>query len=91
MKNDAADVPEPYLTAHKDSSLHRDRVLASHWVGCFYCLLIFSPKSIRKWVDDEQTALCPVCGIDAVVPVSVERFNTDFLERMHRYWFSTEK
>jgi hypothetical protein len=32
-----------------------------------YCLAEFSPAAINEWVDDEQTALCPHCTVDAVV------------------------
>jgi hypothetical protein len=36
--------------------------------GCYYCLRTYSPKEIREWVDGQETALCPKCGIDSVVP-----------------------
>ena len=32
--------------------------------GCCYCLKIFSPNLIKGWCDDENTAICPFCGID---------------------------
>jgi hypothetical protein len=52
---------------------HRPTVLAADVCGCFYCLFMFPPSDIANWIDlDErgvgQTALCPRCGIDAVVP-----------------------
>lgn len=36
--------------------------------GCYGCLEVFKPSEIRSWTDDGQTALCPRCGIDSVVP-----------------------
>jgi len=52
---------------------HRRTVLAADLCGCFYCLSTFPPSSIVDWVDfdDEgigQTALCPRCNVDSVVP-----------------------
>ena len=34
-----------------------------------------------------KTALCPICSIDSVMPLTVEQFDSDFLEQMHHYWF----
>lgn len=81
-------IPEPYKSAHEVSFRSRERLQASRWVGCFYCVTIYSPKSIRKWADEEQTAICPVCGIDSVLPLTEEQFNSDFLEQMHHHWFA---
>ena len=68
------------------SSLHRTEVLAAAESGCFYALEIFPPAEITEWTDDGLTALCPRCGIDAVIPVrpGIDRV---FLERLHRSRF----
>lgn len=50
------------------SRLHRAAILASDICGCYHCERTFPPSAIEDWVDDGQTALCPTCGIDAVVP-----------------------
>lgn len=55
-------------TAHRFCSDHREQVEASEWLGCFYCISFFRPDAIKKWVQDGTTALCPHCGIDAVIP-----------------------
>lgn len=49
------------------SALHRDEILRSATCGCFYCLRVFDPQQIREWCDGAQTAICPYCGIDAVI------------------------
>jgi hypothetical protein len=83
-----ADFPRAILEAHAHSSSHRAALLASTVCGCFYCLEVYSPSEITVWTDDEQTAICPKCGIDSVIgdrsgcPVTVE-----FLTEMQRYWF----
>ncbi len=52
------------------STLHRHDLLASEIAGCYYCLESYAPRAIKDWCDgdnQDQTALCPKCGIDAVV------------------------
>jgi hypothetical protein len=82
---------------HKHSSHHRPRIEASAVCGCFYCLRTFAPTAISDWVDwpngDESqpgvTALCPRCGIDAVLPdnVPAAALSEGLLRQMHDYWF----
>ncbi len=89
---------DPQLhAAHSKSSDHRADLEASLICGCFYCRSTFEPSEIAEWVDGSrdaagdargQTALCPHCGVDAVLgshsgfPITPE-----FLAAMHRYWF----
>jgi hypothetical protein len=77
--------------AHLASSNHEAEIAASEWCGCFYCRRIFRPVEIREWIEEfggGKTALCPKCGIDAVLgcasgfPISPE-----FLSDMKYYWF----
>lgn len=75
-------IPEPYRSAHKQSFRSREKLEASRWVGCFYCTTVYAPKLIKEWIDNNQTAICPICGIDSVMPLTVEQFDSDFLERM---------
>jgi hypothetical protein len=83
---------------HKHSIRHRDRVERSVRCGCFYCLATFPPAEITDWVDlpegeeDEEcgvTALCPRCGIDAVLPDNVPGapLTAELLEVMRQRWF----
>ena len=75
--------------AHRHSARHADEVTSSAACGCFYCLEIFAPDEIEEWITQEGTALCPRCGIDAVIgdlsgfPVA----RRAFLQAMHRLWF----
>ena len=78
--------------AHKHSSNHRSELLASEKCGCFNCLETFPPASISEWCDDEngvgQTAICPKCGIDAVIGnKSGYQIYESFLKAMNAYWF----
>ena len=79
--------------AHKHCGSHRAAVMASDLCGCFYCRSTFKPDEILDWVDGDsagtgKTALCPRCGIDAVIgSASGISLAPDFLARMREYWF----
>jgi len=74
--------------AHQFSSKHRSQIEESSICGCFYCLAIFPPSEIDDWWDDEQTATCPTCGIDAVIgSASGAPITSEFLGEMNRHWF----
>lgn len=74
--------------AHSFSSRHRKELESDKVCGCFYCLKIFNPKEIKEWCDNEDTALCPYCGIDSVIGESSGYPITGkFLKEMHQYWF----
>jgi Pyruvate/2-oxoacid:ferredoxin oxidoreductase delta subunit len=91
----ALGLPEdhPLRVAHKRSSNHRAEIESSQLCGCFYCLGIFGPDNIVDWTDEsnphsQQTALCPVCGIDSVIgDASGIKITPTFLETMRTLWF----
>ncbi len=74
--------------AHRHSSNHRAELAASAVCGCFYCLSTYEPAGIAEWVDDDQTALCPRCGIDSVIgSASGYPITAAFLKAIHAHWF----
>jgi hypothetical protein len=74
--------------AHKRSFRNRPEIEASAKCGCFYCGKSFAPNEIANWVDDSQTALCPKCGIDAVLGSgSGLSISKQVLDEMNGYWF----
>ncbi|WP_296268135.1 MULTISPECIES: cytoplasmic protein [unclassified Pseudomonas] len=76
------------LNAHRFSSWNREQLLTSKYCACFACLARFTPVKISEWTDDEQTAVCPECQVDAVLGSACGVDLTDeFLQRMHEYWF----
>jgi hypothetical protein len=48
------------------------------------CLATFKPAAIRVWVDDDQTALRPRCGIDSML---AEITDVDVLRALHQHRF----
>lgn len=80
--------PEALNDAHGHSSLHRAEVVASDACACFFCLQRFVPGEITDWVDDGETALCPRCGIDAVLGSACGfPLTPEFLRAMNDSWF----
>ena len=80
---------EDVTEAHKLCTCHRDALTYADKCGCFYCKSIYDPRKITEWVDDGKTALCPYCGIDAVIPDTEEYpLTTAFLKKMYRKWFT---
>ena len=84
---------------HRFSSGHRAEIEASTQCGCFYCGAMIPPGEIADWVDATEarhgeeeldsgvTALCPRCGIDAVLPDARVSITRDLLSEMRAYWF----
>lgn len=83
---------DDHIRAHEVSSRHRAVLGASDSCGCFYCFAVFPPREITQWTDVDangigQTAICPHCGIDAVIgSASGYPITTGFLGRMNRHW-----
>lgn len=36
--------------------------------GCYFCLTNFEGHEITDWADNAETALCPRCDMDSVLP-----------------------
>ena len=55
---------------------------------CFYCKKEMEAKEINKYIDNDSTALCPYCGIDSIIPDSIdENINPSTIDEMNKYWF----
>lgn len=78
------------IDAHTFSTNHRSQLAQDTVCGCFNCGKIFSPQEIQRWIEDpgDETAVCPYCGINAVIGESCGYpITPEFLARMRRYWF----
>jgi hypothetical protein len=67
----SADAPlddEALQHLHDLSIRHRELVLTSRMVGCFSCCRSYTPDHITEWTDHGQTAICPYCEVDSVLP-----------------------
>jgi hypothetical protein len=85
----------PYLDlilAHEHGSNHREAILAAPVCYCGHCEREISTAEIHEWIDGDQTAVCPKCGIDILLPrdCSFPVTNKAWLHRFHRYWFGRD-
>lgn len=72
---------------HRKSSRDREWILKSKICACFYCFAEFEAARITEWIDNGETALCPVCSVDSVIGFG-EAVDQELLHQMDRRWFS---
>ncbi len=54
---------------------------------CYHCNKKFTKEEVIEYLE-EDTALCPNCKVDAVIPDSIdESLNMIIIEEMNKYWF----
>ncbi|MEJ7599770.1 MAG: hypothetical protein WKG01_17820 [Kofleriaceae bacterium] len=81
--------PAPFIAASVYATKHRPALEASEKCACYFCFRVFPPTAIKSWIDANQTALCPHCGIDAVIgDASPLRIDNTFLRQMHQHHFA---
>jgi hypothetical protein len=79
---------------HAHATRNRAELLAGELCGCYHCLRLFSPEALGEddWCDErdgEPTALCPYCGVDAVIGSgSGMELTGEALARLHSVWFA---
>ena len=80
-----------YIKAHKYCFANKQMLEKDTKCGCFHCSHVFSPNEITEWVEDipERTAICPYCGVDAVIGESAGYpLTKEALDTMYEEWFS---
>ncbi len=76
--------------AHQKCASNKKEILSGNVAGCFYCKAVFNPVEITEWLpvgDGTETALCPKCITNAVLPSQFPVTDTAFLSEMNRYYF----
>lgn len=79
-----------HITAHTYSRDNYSQIYESKKCGCFSCLAYFPPEKVTSWVvsPKEKTAVCPYCGLDAVIgDSSGVSLTPGLLLEMQQYWF----
>lgn len=73
---------------HAYSSHNRALVEGARQCHCFYCQATVDASEVVDYSDNGQTAICPKCGIDSILPDSIEEtLNADTIAEMNEYWF----
>ena len=76
------------LEDYKSLSRNNDfTVRFSNQCGCYHCLKKFPASEVRDWVDEGATAVCPKCGIDAVLPDSMVEITVGRLRELQEKYF----
>lgn len=80
------------VTAARSMSLvNREMVERSQKCACYSCEAVFDAKEVNDYWDHHTTAVCPRCGIDAVVPDACGfPMTPDFIHKMHVDGFGRE-
>lgn len=79
----------PLVAAKTHASRHRAELEGSTRCACFFCFRSFATADIKAWIDADSTALCPGCGVDAVLGNGGAHSIADgFLRKMHQHYFS---
>ena len=74
---------------HRKSNRNRSSLGNSAICGCFHCFKQFPFDKIAAWIDDDATALCPYCGVDAVLGFGSATADQELLHEMHDRWFKS--
>ena len=73
---------------HAYASHNKKMIGKSNKCYCFYCKSVFENGEVETYLAEEKTALCPKCGIDSVIPDSIdEKIDEAIISEMHDYWF----
>lgn len=81
--------------AQSHSVHNRAELEKSRRCGCFHCESVFTAGAVLHWTDKsraqgEWTALCPSCGIDAVIGDAAGfGMSPVFLREMNDRWFGS--
>jgi len=84
----------PPSTVMQHAMHNRRDINGSLEVGCVHCLRRYKPEEIKEWTDQTKqvpegdTAVCPHCKVDAVLPGCVVPYMDEgYLSKAHDYWF----
>ena len=97
LQKDSADedtawtIPE-LKAIYSHSIRNEESILKWNLCGCFHCISIFPATDIKlsEMVvekDGFKTAICPICGIDAVMGDASVEITAEILEAMNEYYF----
>ena len=66
---------------------NRHQLELSTEAGCFHCLAVFDSRQVTRYVEDDETAVCPRCGIEAVLgSASGYGLTRKELKRLRNWW-----
>lgn len=77
-----------YKKLHTYSYNNKQLIQKSNECYCFHCESKINAKEIVSFIDNDKTALCPLCNVDAIIPDCIEEEITkELIDEMKRFWF----
>lgn len=73
--------------AYEHSRLNRRFMVSGAGCRCFHCLHAFAAEQVTQWVDNGETALCPNCGVDAVLSGQADCLSEELIGELHGAYF----
>lgn len=81
-------IAAPALALHNKKNIN-----LAQKCGCYFCFNIFEPKDIKEWTDKTKknptgnTAICPHCNTDGVLPDNCGmELTKENLQEVHKTW-----
>lgn len=81
---------QDWQVASDNAIFNKPTLLKSKIASCYCCLETFPVTEITEYVDmDDDTALCPMCGIDAVLgdATNLPICDIEYLKAINRFAF----
>jgi hypothetical protein len=76
---------------HKYTFKNKDQVQKSNMCCCACCVNKYSAKYVVEYIEEangDKTAICPKCGVDAVIgDAALSNITDTMLQDMHNKWF----
>ena len=73
---------------HAYASHNKHLVEQSEKCYCFHCKGVFNSSEIGSYLENEESALCPNCNVDAIIPDGIDdTIDESVIADMHDYWF----
>lgn len=73
---------------HSHTLRNYQEIQNSEYCGCIACQKIYPADVVIDFIDDGETALCPECGVDAVIgDGSGLALNKEILKALNTRWF----
>ena len=74
--------------AYRRTLGNRKEIAKSSMCGCISCRTIFAAAEVVDFIDAGQTALCPCCGVDAVIgDAAGVKLTAELLAAMNKKYF----
>lgn len=73
---------------HEQTMKNRRAVMDAGSCRCGHCLFHVNSSEVTEWADNGETAICPNCHVDSLIPEDDENpINNDHLNAFRNHYF----